>query len=62
MALGAGIDEMEFSGQIGMDISRNDRVWVRLQSFSTCIHTVLVAEDALFPDPADRFLDVGDAH
>jgi hypothetical protein len=30
-------------------------------SFATSLHTVLVAVDALFPDPADRFLDVGDA-
>ena len=30
-------------------------------SFATCLHTVLVVWDTLFPDPADRFLDVGDA-
>jgi hypothetical protein len=46
IALGAVIAEMVFSG---------------LPSFATCLHIVLVAVDTLFPDPADRFLDVGDA-
>ena len=35
---------------------------IDVTSFATCLHTVLVAVDTLFPDPADRFLDVGDAH
>ena len=35
--------------------------WFDFTSFATCLHTVLVAVDTLFPDPADRFLDVGDA-
>jgi hypothetical protein len=29
-------------------------------SFTTCLHTILVAVETLFPDAADRFLDVGD--
>ena len=50
------------SERIGMNISRNDRHrGFVFTSFATCLHTVLVAVDTLFPDPADRFLDVGDA-
>ena len=51
--------------------SRDRSEWIFLEmivirvidftSFATCLHTVLVAVETLFPDPADRFLDVGDA-
>jgi hypothetical protein len=51
--------------------SRDRSEWIFLEmivirvidftSFATCLHTVLVATETLFPDPADRFLDVGDA-
>jgi hypothetical protein len=62
IALCAVIAEMAFPGQVGTDISRNDRhPRVRLHLIRYLRHTVLVAVDTLFPDPADRFLDVGDA-
>jgi hypothetical protein len=54
IALGAVIAEMPFPGQIGIR-------GFGFTSFATCLHTVLVALETLFPDPADRFLDVGDA-
>ena len=62
IALGAVIAEMAFPG-------RSERIFLEMivlrvidfTSFATCLHTVLVAVETLLPDPADRFLDVGDA-
>jgi hypothetical protein len=63
IALGAVIAEMTFPGQAGMDISTNDRhLRVRLHVHSLpALILFVVAENTLFPDPADRFLDVCDA-
>ena len=62
IAPGSVIAEMAFLGQPGMIFL--EMIIIRgfdFTSFATCLHTVLVAVDTLFPDPADRFLDVGDA-
>ena len=45
-----------------MDISRDDRHrGFEFTLFATHIHTVYRSLETLFPDPADRFLDVGDS-
>jgi hypothetical protein len=58
----AMIAEMAFLGQVGMIFL--ETIIIRgfdFTSFATCLHAVLVAVGTLFPDPADRFLDVCDA-
>jgi hypothetical protein len=62
IALGAVIAEMAFLEKVCMIFLETIIIrWFDFTSFATCLHTVLVAVGILFPDPAERFLDVGNA-